>query len=114
MATPARSPPYSSSTTSRFPLGFSHDRGTWYHRWEGSPQPDRHRPSRYVPAYPHRPQPPPARYDQYRPAWRPFTHTWPLPMLPMSSATGALPAGALNKACECARVLPGDHSATTP
>lgn len=27
--TPARSPPpYSSSTTSRFPLGFSHDRGT--------------------------------------------------------------------------------------
>lgn len=30
-ATPARSPPpYSSSTTSRFPLGFSHDRGTWY------------------------------------------------------------------------------------
>jgi hypothetical protein len=28
--TPARSPPYSSSTTSRFPLGFSHDRGTWY------------------------------------------------------------------------------------
>uniref|UniRef100_A0A0D9YPE0 Uncharacterized protein n=1 Tax=Oryza glumipatula TaxID=40148 RepID=A0A0D9YPE0_9ORYZ len=42
--TPARSPPYSSSTTSRLPPGFSHDLGTW------SPQLDRHLSSWYVPA----------------------------------------------------------------
>lgn len=25
------SPPHSSNTTNRLPLGFSHERGTWYH-----------------------------------------------------------------------------------
>jgi hypothetical protein len=74
-ATPARSPPYSSSSTSRLPLGFSHDRGTWYlktyaleeiqhlfvlvhivrarglyHLCDSSPQLDMHRFWRYVPA----------------------------------------------------------------
>jgi hypothetical protein len=71
-ATPVRSPPYSSSTTSRLPLGFSHDRGTWYlktyaleeienvlvhfacsrayHLCDRSPQLDMHRFWRYVPA----------------------------------------------------------------
>jgi hypothetical protein len=33
-------------------------------------------------------------YDQYRPALWPFTQICPFPMLPMSRATGALPAGA--------------------
>ena len=47
---PAGLPPNSSSTINWFPLGFSQDRGTWYHLWEGPQQPVWHFLSLKIPA----------------------------------------------------------------
>lgn len=33
---PVGLPPHSSNTTNKFPLGFSHDRGTWYLKFTSS------------------------------------------------------------------------------
>lgn len=35
---PFGSPPHSSKTTNKFPVGYNHDRGMWYHLCEASPQ----------------------------------------------------------------------------